>query len=258
MKQHEAVIEAMKQMGGYATLAQLYHAAVRVPGSEWKTKTPFASIRRIVQTNPEFFRIRPGLWALVSDRARVLEELGVSERPTAKTGDFDHSYYQGLIAEVGNATNYETFIPAQDKNRPFLRHKLGDIASLKDYYEFTYDHLIRRAKTIDVTWFNKRRLPRAFFEVEHQTNFQNSLLKFLEFQDFRVRFYVVADKSRRGEFEDKLSYSTFSPLHSEVDFIDYESLSELHSDISRAGKLLKRLGLNGDNQSSVSPMKVGS
>ncbi len=243
MKQHKAVIEAMKKLGGYATLAQLYHAALRIAGCEWKTKTPYASIRRIVQTNAKFFKIRPGLWGLDSERDRVLRELGVSERPSAKTQDFDHSYYQGLIAEVGNANKYETFIPNQDKNKPFLRRNLGEIASLQDYYEFTYDRLVHRAKTVDVTWFNDRHFPAAFFEVEHQTNFQNSLMKFLEFRDFRVRLYIVADRSRRKEYEDKLSYSALSPLRSEVSFIDYESLSELHSETTRAGKLLRRLRL---------------
>lgn len=243
MKQHEAVIEAMKQLGGYATLAQLYHAAVRVPASEWKTKTPFASIRRIVQTNPEFFKIRPGLWALSSERARVLKELGVPDRPSAKTEDFDHSYYQGLIVEWGNSKGCETFIPNQDKNRPFLRHKLFEIATLQDYHQFTYDHLVRRAKTIDVTWFNERKLPRAFFEVEHTTDIQNSLLKFLEFQDFRISYFVVADKARKAEFESKIGYTAFVPLRSAVQFLDYETLSELHSQVSRAATLEKRLRL---------------
>ncbi len=49
MKQHEAVIQVMKKNGGYATLGYLYKNALKVPGVIWKTKTPFASIRRIVQ-----------------------------------------------------------------------------------------------------------------------------------------------------------------------------------------------------------------
>jgi hypothetical protein len=47
MKQHEAVIEAMKQNGGYATLGQLYQTAPKIAGSDWSgTKNPFANIRR--------------------------------------------------------------------------------------------------------------------------------------------------------------------------------------------------------------------
>jgi len=37
MKQYEAVIEALKQNGGYATLGQLYQDALKVPNCDWKT-----------------------------------------------------------------------------------------------------------------------------------------------------------------------------------------------------------------------------
>ena len=57
MKQKYYVIDAMRANGGYATLQQLN---MLVDFSTWKTKTPEASIRRIVQENDEFFRIQPG------------------------------------------------------------------------------------------------------------------------------------------------------------------------------------------------------
>jgi hypothetical protein len=49
MRQYEAVIKVMEENGGFATLSYLYEKALKVPGVVWKTKTPFASIRRIVQ-----------------------------------------------------------------------------------------------------------------------------------------------------------------------------------------------------------------
>lgn len=45
MKQHEVVIKIMKKNGGFATLGFLNQ---NVDVSSWETKTPFASIRRIV------------------------------------------------------------------------------------------------------------------------------------------------------------------------------------------------------------------
>jgi len=57
MKQHEAVIKIMEQNGGFATLGQLNHQVLKVSGVEWKTKTPFASIRRIVQDERFFLRL---------------------------------------------------------------------------------------------------------------------------------------------------------------------------------------------------------
>jgi len=233
MKQHEAVIQAMAENGGHATLGHLYRTATRIPGSKWGTKTPFASIRRIVQEHPAFFRIRPGLWALESEREQIIQRLALNEgAPKDKVEEFNHSYYQGLIVEIGNLESFETFVPSQDKNKLFVSRRLSEVASLPRFYEFTYEHLLRRGRTVDVTWFNERKLPNAFFEVEHSTDIQNSLLKFVEFQDFKIRFYIVADKARLGEFKNKLAYSAFAPIRSEVSFLDYESLSDLHSKVS--------------------------
>ena len=64
MKQYEAVIEVIEKNGGHATLGQLYSQVLQVKGVEWKTKTPLASIRRIVQTQKEIYKIKPGLYAL--------------------------------------------------------------------------------------------------------------------------------------------------------------------------------------------------
>lgn len=43
MKQHEAVEQAMRTYGGYATLGHLYQSVLKISGCEWGTKTPFAS-----------------------------------------------------------------------------------------------------------------------------------------------------------------------------------------------------------------------
>lgn len=233
MRQHQAVIQAMEQNGGYATLGRLYQTALRIPGATWGTKTPFASIRRIVQERSEFFRIKPGLWGLVSQRDRILDELGISEKAKPDRREaFDHTYYQGLLAEIGALKGFETFVPAQDRNRPFLNHRLGEVATLAAYFGFTYESLVRRARTVDVTWFNERQMPFAFYEVEHSTDIQNSLLKFLEFQDFRIQFWIVADSARRAEVDSKLAYTAFRAIRSDVRFMDYGKVSEWHSKAS--------------------------
>ncbi len=244
MKQHEAVERAMREHGGYATLGYLYRSVLKIPDCEWETKTPFASIRRIVQENSKFFKIKPGLWALTAERESVLKKFSLTENASPKKiEEFGHSYYQGLIVEIGNLKSYETFVPNQDKNKPFLAGKLSEISTLQQFHEFTYEHLLKRARAIDVTWFNERRLPNAFFEIEHSTDIQNSLLKFLELQDFRVKFHIVADVSRRKEFNAKVSYAAFRPISSSVAFIDYESLSNYHSKVSESAAMEKVLNL---------------
>jgi hypothetical protein len=245
MKQHEAVIEAMRRNGGFATLGHLYQAATRIEGCRWGTNTPFASIRRIVQTYPQhFFKIRPGLWALTSERQAVLEKLSLAGDATpARAEAFNHSYYQGILVEIGNLKDYETFVPHQDKNKPFLERRLAEVSTLKEFHNFTYDSLLKRARTVDVSWFNSRKLPKAFFEVEHSTDMKNSLLKFVDFQDFRIDFFIVADAARRRDFQEKIASPTFSPIHGRVKFLDYERLADIHSKLLASVPLEKELGL---------------
>lgn len=51
MKQYEQVIDVMRKRGGYATLGYLNQ---NVDVSKWGTRTPYASIRRIVQDDRFF------------------------------------------------------------------------------------------------------------------------------------------------------------------------------------------------------------
>ncbi|GAB4439727.1 MAG: hypothetical protein Kow0031_21620 [Anaerolineae bacterium] len=230
MKQYEAVIKVMEENGGYATLGHLYQHVLNVPNVVWNTKTPFASMRRIVQDDRFFFKIRPGLWALNSHRAAVLKKFAIDEKSSEKKQqEFDHSYYQGLLVEIGNLRGFQTFVPYQDKNKLYLANPLSNYTTLPRFHTFTYDQIVSRAITIDVTWFNERNLPSAFFEVEHTTDFYNSLLKFAELQDFNTDFAVVAPSARFKEFEAKISSSTFKPINGRVKFIDYEKLSVYHA-----------------------------
>ncbi len=218
----------MEENGGYATLGHLYKEAFNVKGCAWNTKTPFASIRRIVQDERFFFRIKPGLWGLNSYKkklpATVLPEKGTPKEEQI----YNHSYYQGLLVEVGNLKGYETFVPYQDKHKPFLNKKLNEIATLDRFHEFTYRHILDRARTVDVTWFNQRKMPHRVFEVEHSTDMNNSLLKFVELQDFQLKFFIVADERRKPEFLNKRGMTAFAPISGRIDFMSYEELSRLH------------------------------
>lgn len=232
MNQIEAVFEAMKKMGGYSTLGNLYRTALKIPNCIWKAKDPYANIRRIVQTNKEFFRIKPGLWGLSSQKENVLDELGLANAHKGNETDefrFTHSYYQGLLGQVGSLRGFNTYFPQQDKNKRFLQNKLSDISTINSLYPFTYDFFVNKAKSIDVIWFNERKLPDSFFEIEHSTNITNSLLKYLNFQDFKVNFYIVADSVREIDYKNKISQDVFRPIAKYTRFLDYDSLSKIHA-----------------------------
>ncbi|MCD7745983.1 MAG: hypothetical protein LUI13_12015 [Lachnospiraceae bacterium] len=221
MTQKDYVIDAMRKNGGYATFRQLNDL---VDVSSWGTKTPFASIRRIVQVNDEFFKIQPGLWALKESEQDVLRKLNITQNNIKSVDAFSHSYYQGIIAEIGNIRNKDTYVPPQDKNKLFLERKLSEVTTIDHIYEFTHPDILKRAKTVDVIWFNERKMPCAFYEVEHSTNIKNSLDKFFELQDFRASFFIVADEERHGQFKDVINYSIYNPIRSLVKFVGYDSL----------------------------------
>ena len=177
MKQYEAVILTLEKLGGVATLGELNHEVFKIEECEWKTKTPFASIRRIVQQRKEIYKIKPGLYGLEQIRKE--------------------NESRGIIQE-------------DEKNKN---------------------------STIDVIWFNNRfsddkevKLPHSFFEVEHSTDIQNSLLKYNDLQDFYTEMFIVADEIRKKEFEKKIRYSAFKDLkvNNRVKFLSYNRLVELY------------------------------
>lgn len=235
MLQKDYVIEAMRANGGYATLQQLN---MLVDFSTWKTKTPEASIRRIVQENYEFFRIQPGLWALREYENEVNKKFNIIKSNVESVSQFTHSYYQGIIVEIGNIKKLGTYVPPQDKNKLFLEKKLSDIITVHDIYKFTYDDIIRNAKTVDAIWFNERKMPCAFYEVEHTTNIKNSLNKFFELQDFRAKFYIVADKARKRQFEDVIGASIYNPIREMVGFVSYDDLVKQYSNESKIKRVI--------------------
>ena len=171
MKQYEAVIETLDKLGGVATLGELNREVFKISDCEWKTKTPFASIRRIVQQTKGIYKIKPGLYGLEKYRKQIEDRGIIVETEKNKDSNdvimFNHTYYQGTLAE-----------------QP----------------PYSYPQLIKRSATIDTIWFNGRNMPHSFFEIEHSTDIQNSLLKFNDLQDFYVRMAIVADIKRKPEF----------------------------------------------------------
>lgn len=220
-RQKDFVLKTFKKIGPMATLGELYD---KTEISKLETKTPFATIRRILQTNSEFFKIQPGLWRLSSQKNEILKKICIKNTTKIVDNKFTHTYYQGLITEIGNLKNYQTYIPSQDKNKIYIDKQLFYSAKMTKIYDFTYPGILKFAKTVDVIWFNDRKMPDSFFEVEHTTDFKNSINKFFELQDFRANFYVVAKKERKKEFENIINSSIYLPIKKPVKFAVYESI----------------------------------
>lgn len=232
MTQAQAVKDAIKDLGGVAPLGKIYQIALKNPDCNWGTKTPQASIRRIVRHTPGIYVIRKGLYALEEFR-KQLEANGIIQETSANANSeevqlFTHYYYQGLLIKVGELKHFKTYIPNQDKNRMFLQEAtLGEMRSLDKIPDFSYTQFVNRSSTIDVTWFNERNMPHSFFEVEHSTDIHNSLLKFSDLLDFSARMVIVADDYRRKEFNKKINEYAFRDLKTQnrVSFLSYDELN---------------------------------
>ena len=95
-----------------------------------ENKTPFASIRRIVQLSPDIYKIKPGLYAL-KELQTQLEKNGIAVGDSTKHGiksdaGFQPFYYQGLLLEIGNMKLMATFAEPGQKQK-ILNSTLGAI-----------------------------------------------------------------------------------------------------------------------------------
>jgi hypothetical protein len=228
MKQHEAVIHTLENLGGVATLSELYDNVRKIKECNWKTKTPNESIRRIVQTRPkEIYKIKPGLYGLLKFKTEIENKGIIAETKkninSSILKESNHTYYQGLLLQIGNYKGFQTFAPQQDKNKLFKHNKrIEDIRTLNRIYNYSYDELVRRSATIDVIWFNERKMPDSFFEVEYSPEFQNSLIKYCDLRDFNVNMVVVSDKKQKDKLNTKLNFSVFKQIKQNIQFWNYE------------------------------------
>lgn len=228
MTQYDAVAEALDRLGGVATLAQLYKEVPKVPGCLWKTRTPQASVRRIVQLSKDVFKIKPGLYGLTKLRkeieARGIIPETIANKDSTAVQQSNHTYYQGLLLLLGKYRKFDCWAPNQDKNKAFLQETIDALRTVKSLPQFSYPHLVKRSATVDTIWLNSRGMPNSFFEVEFSTDIQNSLLKFNDLQDFHAQMVIVAEVNRKAEFDAKLRYSAFADIRSRVKFLDFHSL----------------------------------
>lgn len=206
----------------YATLKYLHSECPKLKSH--KGKTPDMTINYILQTDDRFIKIQPGLWAL----KKYINNLPYGINPKDNNiEEITHSLLQGYLIEIGNEKDKLTFTP--DKSRIFLNKRLKDIIKIEKCPDFTYDKIINSIKYIDVIWFNDRLFPDNIIEVEHSTNFRNSLLKFMDLQDFNTKMTMVAEKDRKDAFLKEIGRPVFASIKNKVTFIDYDEVVSMYS-----------------------------
>ena len=66
---------------------------------------------------------------------------------------------------------------------------------------------------------------------------EQQVIKFYELQDFNAGFFIVADASRKKEYEDKLHVSMFSPIENRVRFLNYKQVVDLYEGLTHIVRL---------------------
>ncbi len=224
----EAIEQAIVQLGYIATLKQIYEIAPKL--KNFVGITPNKTINERVQRDSRFIKICPGLYGLRNHLDKIPDEYNPNIQKTEEENSIiTHSYIQGMLIEIGNINGFRTFSP--DKGGLFIKQKLGDITTLQTIPNFTFDKIIDSSKFIDVIWFNERQFPNNIFEVENSTNFRNSLVKFVELQDFATSMTMIApnDKSKINKFQQEIEKSAFASIKSRVRFYDYDYIERLYN-----------------------------
>ena len=232
--QWKQVVSALDELGGIATLSQLNRHLLAPGGdaTQWATKTPEATIRRIVRNTPGHIHVlKPGLYCLQRLAADLEKDYALPQEGEVppRVAERNHWYYQGLLLEMGNARNYKTYVPAQDQNRVFGNQKLSDVCDITRLPSFGYPDFVSRARTVDVIWFNRRDMPAAMFEVELTTDMLNSLTKFNELRDFNTQLKIVAPAHRKAHFEDRVRMDTLHEIRGRVKFVSISELEEKYT-----------------------------
>ena len=224
----QAVEKAIIELGYMATLKQIYATAPQYKNFEGLT--PHKTINEKVQRDDNFVKIRPGLYGL----KKYLDKLPDEYNPNVKKSSEEeniitHSYIQGMLVEIGNFKGFKTFSP--DKNRVFVNKKLGEITTQPDVPKFTFENILQSTKYIDVIWFNERLFPNSVFEIENSTNFRNSLVKFVELQDFATTMTLIAPKetSKINKYQQEIEKSAFASIKNRVKFFNYEFVEKLYN-----------------------------
>lgn len=231
----EAIEQIMLNNGYFAPLKMLYSEI-------WKYKdkgrivgkTPENTIQERVQRDPRFTRIGLGVYALTEYIQKLPREI----EPKTKAAQMEkrHASIQGMLIEIGNSRNYDTY--TNDKKWCFQNKRLGNLATLKKVPLFTYENIIKQSVNFaDVIWFNERGFPEKMFEVEDSTDFRDAFVKFMELQDFITSFCCVSDERRRNKYEKEIDKTAFRPIIERVRFLTYEQVENDYHNVLRTNHI---------------------
>lgn len=234
----EAVIRSNRNVATLKTLHE-FAPAIYAEHNVIKGLTPHKTIDERVQRDKRFQKLVPGLYTLVDTLNELPNEINPNTQSEEQRDNLTHVSMQALLLQLGQYYRYKTYTP--DRKKRYIDQKLGDLASLMEFPQFTYQRVLDRTRNIDVSWFNERGMPASIFEVENSTDMKNGLSKFMELQDFRTRMFIVAPSKRENEFKNIFKQPTFKPIAELVRFWTYEKVEKLFKAESETSDLRSQL-----------------
>ena len=237
IKWKEAIIKAIEECGGVATLKELYKTVPKIKGISPNPRN-FHIIRgfltRMARYTQEIQRIGLGTYALLGIKIKSTIEkwqregnnvLALDKIPSQQL----HSAIEGMLLELGNIYGYLTYTP--DLCGMFNGKPLSAFANLEKLPQFTSSQLERIIKNIDVLWFKKRALitvPKHAFEIERTTNFINALNRFYQLRDFQMNFYIISSPNKMTQFKQKIRIDPYREFAEKIHFRSFESIVSLY------------------------------
>jgi hypothetical protein len=230
------IIEAiMREHNGIASLELLYqqvgHHRSPLPSGDWR-KTLRGVLYREVRRG-RFVKVGLGVYALPQQAADTSSAYAYALTGKEVSGylaqlDDPHSAVEGMLIEIGNFLEYETY--TSDPNRFFDGKRLGDLCSLQQVPQFTYSELQSLVARCDVIWFSQGRLPfpKFVYEVEATTDFTHSMLKMYQLIHFNTRFVLVAPEKRQALFQQRLNQEPFREVQKRFAFRSFEQVARFY------------------------------
>lgn len=239
--QSEYVVDLMRKNGGYLSLGEIYKEVEKEKSGLFDMNCFKTNIRYFIQREKKrYFRIKPGLWALIEYKDILPEEIKNQIEEGASYYDkvTDHSEIQANLISMGKALHFETYIFTQDNTRTYSDgFRLHNIVDTNLMPQFTYEDIIEKLKTIDVIWFDnsveieskRYKYPRVVFEVETTTDFKKSLDKFKLLKMFNMQYmYIVSYEEREKQFDKIILDSRYDDIRGKVKFLQLEDVESFH------------------------------
>ena len=223
-----ALISLMDDNGGIASWKYIYdniesyYPNIKAP-RDWQAALRGVLYREL-RLGQHFKRIGLGVFALLNYQEKeVIEDIKADAVRT-------HSYIEGLLVELGNYENYDTY--CADRNAVFQSNvRIDQLTTLDEFPSFTYPEIVQSAKRIDVVWFNKEgyKYPKRAIEVVNSIGtLEQSLNRMYQLKEFRTEFLVVSPKKFSNRIDRKLLQEPYLIHKERFSVIPYENVIDYH------------------------------